>query len=211
MDKKDSERERLLRLIDSGEKGVDASKHERHAPEHALKISKGSSHAGAKALSFSLGAHGAMSSGMSLVAKSLGVVLVLVIGYGIVDLLAYLMITKTPSPVTATAPVWTPHQPSAPLAPVSPYEDKFAKSDVFNPLRISEVPAEIPVEQEGVTGPLKLVGIDWDEEPVAMLEDTQSGKTYFAKKDTSIKDIKVLNIQQDRVTISRGNMIAEIK
>lgn len=167
--------------------------------------------AGIRSLPPGAGTFVSPAHGMSLITKSLLAVLVILIGYGIVDLLAHLIIVKAPVPVVTMGPVQNTSNPPASLEPVNQYVDTIARSDVFNPQRITDAPAESPVEQPGISGALKLVGIDWDDEPVAMIEDVQSGKTYFAKENTFIKDIKVLRIQQDKVTISRGNTTEEIK
>lgn len=213
MKKSDSERERLLRLIDSGGKPGRPMKYEDRSAEPSPKFLKMLTfpRAGIKTLPPMAGAYVNPAQGMSLVTKSLLVVLVILIGYGIVDLLAQLIIVKMPMPVVTMDPVRSSGNPPLPVEPVKQYADTITRSDVFNPQRITDAPAENPVEQPGISGALKLVGIDWDNEPVAMIEDVQSGKTYFAKEDTFIKDIKVVKIQPDKVTINRGNTIEEIK
>lgn len=211
MGKKDSERERLLRLIDGDAKVAAAVEQGGRFSEQAIKLPKVLSRSGGRALSPRLDAYDPLASGMSLAAKVLWVLLALIMGYGAIDLMAHFLITKTYVPVMVEGTVPNGRNALVPLDPLERYEEAFTKSDVFNPQRISEAPVVAPVEPEGISGALKLVGIDWDEEPVAMIEDVQSGKTYFLKKDTSLKDIKVINIQQDKVTISRGNVVTEIK
>jgi len=213
--KNDSERERLLRLIDSGEKSGRSAKYADRSAEPSPKFLKmlAFPRAGIKTLPPVAGAYVRPAQGVSLVTKSLLAVLVILIGYGIVDLLAQLIIVKTPVPVVTMDPVRSSGNPPSPVEPVNQYVETITRSDVFNPQRIADAQAESPVEQTepGISGALRLVGIDWDDEPVAMIEDVQSGKTYFAKENTFIKDIKVVRIQQDKVTINRGNATEEIK
>lgn len=208
-----SERERLLKLIDSDEKTGRSVKRDDRVVAPATKLSKTFAipRSGIKSLPLVVGACVSPAHGMSLVTKSLLILLVLLMGYGMVDLMANLMIVKAPMPVKATGTMRNPSNPAPSLEPVDHYVDTIAQSDVFNSQRINGAPVESSVEEAGISGPLKLVGIDWDNEPVAMIEDVQSGKTYFAKENTFIKDIKVLKIQKEKVTISRGNMVAEIK
>ncbi len=48
---------------------------------------------------------------------------------------------------------------------------------------------------------LRLVGVDWGEPPVALLEDLKTGKTYFARKDEKIKETRVKQIFKDKVVV----------
>ena len=48
---------------------------------------------------------------------------------------------------------------------------------------------------------LRLVGVDWGDDPVALLEDLKTGRTYFAKKNDKIKDARIKQIAKDKVTV----------
>lgn len=48
---------------------------------------------------------------------------------------------------------------------------------------------------------LRLVGVDWAEPPVALIEDLKSGKTYFARKNDKIKGARIKEIHKDRVAV----------
>lgn len=58
---------------------------------------------------------------------------------------------------------------------------------------------------------LKLVGVDWSNEPVALIEDSRTGKTYFAKKNDSVSDAKVKQIFKDKVIVQVRHQTVELK
>jgi hypothetical protein len=98
------------------------------------------------------------------------------------------------------------------LRPLGYYLDNVTGKDIFNPQRLSQAGAsrdESPSAQ--LFAGFKLVGIDWGEKPVALIEDTQAGKTYFVKKGDTVKDIRVTDVAQDRVTIIYNNKMIELK
>ncbi|MSR77222.1 MAG: hypothetical protein EXS63_03200 [Candidatus Omnitrophica bacterium] len=50
---------------------------------------------------------------------------------------------------------------------------------------------------------IKLVGISWtNTSPLAMIEQTESGKTYFLKRGQEINGLKVQNIEKEKVTVT---------
>ena len=56
-----------------------------------------------------------------------------------------------------------------------------------------------PAEDSGIG--LRLVGVDWGEPPVALLEDLKTGKTYFARKNDKIHATRVKEIHKDKVVV----------
>lgn len=56
----------------------------------------------------------------------------------------------------------------------------------------------------------KLVGISWGDEPLAMLEESASGRTYFLKKGQEFKGIKVQQIDKERVKLTFEGQEAEL-
>ncbi len=48
---------------------------------------------------------------------------------------------------------------------------------------------------------LRLVGVDWSESPVALIEDLKTGKTYFARKNDKIKGARIKEIFKDHVAV----------
>jgi hypothetical protein len=97
----------------------------------------------------------------------------------------------------------------------------FAVTDAIKstrPVQVLPVPATgpatgaPPVMVEDLSGVgLRLVGVDWSDTPVALLEDLKSGKTYFVKKNERIKNVRVKQIQKDRVLISAHGQDVELR
>lgn len=56
----------------------------------------------------------------------------------------------------------------------------------------------------------KLVGISWGDEPLAMLEETATGRTYFLKKGQEFKGIKVQEVGKERVKLTFEGKEAEL-
>ncbi len=98
------------------------------------------------------------------------------------------------------------------LSPLGYYLDQVTGKEIFNPQRLAQASAarEETSSAEPFAG-FKLVGIDWGEHPVALIEDTQAGKTYFVKKGDSVKDMKVMEVLRDRVKIIYYNKLFELK
>ena len=115
-------------------------------------------------------------------------------------------------------------QPLAALRPLEDYLKEVEQRDLFNPVAPSapkkaEAKAE-PVKPPEATKPpeptplevlreraksLKLVGISWGSVPVAMIEDTAKHETSFLKERESINQIRIKAILRDRVVLSYGN------
>ncbi len=89
-----------------------------------------------------------------------------------------------PMPAPALKPQKLKLQSTSPVKPPSP-----------NPVQIL---------QEKVKA-LKLVGISWGKDPVAMIEDKTSQQTSFLKVGDSINGVKVKAILRDRAILSHGD------
>ena len=63
---------------------------------------------------------------------------------------------------------------------------------------------EVPAEKVEALG-LRLVGVDWGEQPVALIEDTRTGKTYFVRRNDSVKDARVKQILRNKVVLGYRN------
>lgn len=97
------------------------------------------------------------------------------------------------------------------LSPLNYYLGEISGKDIFNSQRIAKV---LTGGSDSLAQPiagLKFVGADWCENPVVLIEDVQTGKTYFVKKGDSVKDFKVTEISRDRVTLRHGNKVVELK
>lgn len=49
---------------------------------------------------------------------------------------------------------------------------------------------------------LKLVGISWGPEPLAMIEDVATNRTYFLRKDQEVRGVKIQEIGKEKVTVT---------
>ena len=109
----------------------------------------------------------------------------------------------------------------ATLKPLLDYLKEVDARDIFNPAPAPRPkkpePKAIPLQplkplpppqsnamqvlQEKIKT-LKLVGISWGEDPVAMIEDTTKKETNFLKAGQSINEIQVKTILRDKVVLS---------
>lgn len=122
------------------------------------------------------------------------------------------------SQVVASRPLAGEEQALASLRPLADYVREVEKRDLFHP-----VPPPKPNEPEPKAGTvkppgptpleilrekvkaLKLVGISWGETPIAMIEDTTKRETSFFKAGQFINEIQLKAILKDRVVLSYGD------
>ena len=79
----------------------------------------------------------------------------------------------------------------------------FKKKETPPPVIVSkEEKATQAIEEASAGTGLRLVGVDWGEPPVALLEDLVTGKTYFARKNERVKGSRVKQILKDKVLVS---------
>ena len=97
------------------------------------------------------------------------------------------------------------------LSPLDYYLSQIGGKDLFSPQRIELIKAKGEIPSGQPTAGFKLVGVDWGGNPVALIEDTQTQKTYFVKKGDSIKELMVMEIFRDRVKLRYGNKVIELK
>ena len=57
---------------------------------------------------------------------------------------------------------------------------------------------------------VKLVGISWGDEPLAMVEDVQTGRTYFLKRGQEFKGIKVQEVSREKVLVTVDGQEGEL-
>lgn len=77
------------------------------------------------------------------------------------------------------------------------------------PVQAASLPP--PVEQ----GPspfqgLKLVGISTGEEPLAMIEDETTGRTYFLKRGQEVREVKIQSITKEKVVVTYDGQEGEL-
>lgn len=85
------------------------------------------------------------------------------------------------------------------------YLEMIQRRNIFSPIvykTVEETKTEIRETMKSLTANIKLVGISWDSEPTAMIEDTKTLKTYFLKQGDIIGEFKVEEIFKDRVILS---------
>ena len=58
---------------------------------------------------------------------------------------------------------------------------------------------------------LRLVGVDWGNPPVALLEDLKTGRTYFVHTNEKIKETRVKEIFKDKITVSFHGKTEELR
>lgn len=122
------------------------------------------------------------------------------------------------SQVVASRPLAGEEQALASLRPLADYVREVEKRDLFHP-----VPPPKPKEPEPKAGTvkppgptpleilrekataLKLVGISWGETPIAMIEDTIKRETSFFKAGQFINEIQLKAILKDRAVLSYGD------
>lgn len=109
----------------------------------------------------------------------------------------------------------------ASIGPLLGYLNEMAKRNIFAPMPVPALkpqkpelkqttsvkpppPNPLQILQEKVKT-LKLVGISWGKDPVAMIEDKSSQQTSFLKVGDSINGVKVKAILSDRAILSHGD------
>ena len=113
---------------------------------------------------------------------------------------------ETPSSTPAT---------SALKKSVSHYLDKVSRRNIFEmqarrpTLDVAKQEPTSKIVQE--TKHLKLVGISWSADPVAMIEDGRSYKTFFSKRGQMIGKVRVEAIFKDKVVLSYDEEEVELR
>ena len=107
---------------------------------------------------------------------------------------------------------------TSPLRAITYYVDGVMERNIFKMGRTgleAETP-EIIVEPAGerlfdLSQNLRLVGISWSDEPDAMIEDTESMRTFFVKRGQMVGKLKVQAILKDKVILSYEGAEVELK
>lgn len=210
-EKKRSDREKLLKLIDGDEHTFKDMQNRSNVLYYPRKI-KEILYLYKSRMSGASGGAVLNNSGWTLRNKILLSVLLLGAAYCIIDFIVSPAVVDKSVPATLNPKyAMTENTASAKLNPLSYYIDRLVGNSTFNPQRISGVQDNGTESAVATVMSFKLVGVDWGGDPVAMIEDTQSGKTYFAKKDTSVREYKVVDILRDRVILGYENKTIEIK
>ncbi len=57
---------------------------------------------------------------------------------------------------------------------------------------------------------IKLVGISWSDNPLALIEDVSNGRTYFLRKGQEMKGIKIQDISKEKVMVTYQGQEGEL-
>lgn len=71
--------------------------------------------------------------------------------------------------------------------------------------------AALKGRQELLLARYRLVGISWADDPDAMIEDKDQGRTFFIKRGHSVDGIRVEAIYKDRVILRDGDVEVELR
>ncbi len=87
----------------------------------------------------------------------------------------------------------------------------FLDAGTATPAPSEEEPASRGNEEvmEKIQG-IRLVGISWGDEPLAMVEDSSTGRTYFLKKNQEFHGVKVQEIQKQKIIVTYEGQEAEL-
>ena len=216
--------ERLLRLIETGERGTrkfvlwDLRTWAAlffHYKEKAKRLARVRFAAGSAPRELNL----------KLINRSLIVLLVfLVAGIALNMNRAQPSLKDLSGQVAASRPLAGEGQALASLRPLEDYVGEVTKRDLFNlvpppkpekpeqkaelvkPPEPAQPPKPTPLEvlrEKAKT--LKLVGISWGKTPTAMIEDTAKRETSFLEAGQFINEIRIKAILKDRAVLSYGN------
>lgn len=92
------------------------------------------------------------------------------------------------------------------------YLEMVQRRNIFSPIALQE-PDKKEVKEKDIVQlavGIKVVGISWGPEPVAMIEDTAAKKTYFLKKGDTINQLKIKDILRDKVILSYKGKTLEL-
>ncbi len=99
-------------------------------------------------------------------------------------------------------------EPLSQRNPFFPPGSKTAAQSV--PDTASAAPATPSAPIQEIMQSIKLVGISFGDEPLAMIEDVQTGRTYFLKRGQELKGIKVQSISKEKVVVTHDGQEAEL-
>jgi len=92
------------------------------------------------------------------------------------------------------------------------YLEMVQRRNIFSPIALQSAKAKEPPKEDltKLSASLKVVGISWGRNPVAMIEDQAVKKTYFLKKNDSINQFKIKDVLKDRVILEYNGQTLEL-
>ena len=114
------------------------------------------------------------------------------------------LILKTPSGASTEQ-----SEPAASFQTINYYLEKIKGRNIFSSVKAEEKPKKVekaaplaPGEKSPIQG-LSLVGIAWSNNPEAMVEDKETGHTFFVRRGQTIANsFKVVTVFKDRVILN---------
>ena len=84
------------------------------------------------------------------------------------------------------------------------YLEMVRRRNIFSPIVLgkSKKPKVAKEQLRAMIKNLRLVGISWSKNPVAMIEDEKTKKTYFLKKGQMINEFKIEDVLKNEVILS---------
>lgn len=101
--------------------------------------------------------------------------------------------------------------PSKPTVSLSDIFSRIREHNIFSLEQIPRTQERSAMDYTHLMSRLKLVGIIWSDQPQAMIEDSETSKTYLVGKGAAIGSSKVKDIFRDKVVISDGSNEWEIQ
>jgi len=223
-DRRVTPEEKLLRLIESGEKGAIGQRNRKGAkfwnPKGWARVLFARRE---KAIRIRPGAGWSPEINLAWINRSLIILFILVLA-GIVLSMNHIRTLPKNLAVQAAGLGFAAgddvagQKAVASLRPLKDYLEEVSKRDIFNPMPVQKTkkPKKPEKKPEPVTPPLsnpsivlqekvktlKLVGISWGKNPVAMIEDKNKQGTSFLKVGDSINEVQVKAILKDRAVLS---------
>ncbi len=230
--RKPTPEEQLLKLIENPDAGAQAAQ---ARPGAAKKAGAGTSFSFGKLpgfLDYFKNSFGGKKSGAAAVAidiKVINKILLIMLFVSVIYLIVDLFFLKSGqadflSQVSTSDPVYPLLEDGNKQEPVelSSYMDTLRTRNPFLPPQAPqeltatpEIPVETSSQPQGgglsdVLQGLKLVGVSWAKDPLAMIEDVATGKTFFVRKGQEVKGVKVQTVLKEKVVVTYNGEEGEL-
>ncbi|MDP8297302.1 MAG: hypothetical protein RAP41_03865 [Candidatus Orphnella occulta] len=93
------------------------------------------------------------------------------------------------------------------------YLEMVQRRNIFSPIELKQEEEDPKVQEKQLQEMVSkwgLVGISFDNEPMAMIEDKAAKKTYFLKKGDNIGEFKIEGIYENKVVLSYEDNTVEL-
>ncbi len=149
---------------------------------------------------------------LKVINKTFLILSVVLLGYSIISLIfgRYDMrkVYKNIQPIKEK---WLTQKVETKERPYLHYLEMARRRNIFSPIPLKEESEKPKIEKkqlQEIMQDLKLVGISWGKESIAMVESKKEKRTYFLKKGDNIGQFKISDILEDRVILDyKGELI----